>query len=264
MDKHDKKYDFNDLVEIMAKLRSDSGCPWDKEQTHESITTCLIEEAYETCDAIIDNDIEKMTEELGDVLLQVVFHAQIGKENGTFDLSDITDGICRKLIFRHPHIFGDKKMDTAEQVLESWERIKIKEKGYKSEADSMSNIPKTFPALMRANKIQSKAERVGFDWPDVWGAFDKVYEEAHELKRAIETEDTEKQKEEAGDLLFAVVNVCRFLDIDPEQSLDASSDKFIKRFSHVENSCNDKGQFMKEMTLEQLDKYWNEAKNENR
>ncbi len=264
MDKHESKYSFEDLIEIMAKLRSENGCPWDKEQTHESLTNCLIEEAYETCDAISEDNIEKITEELGDVLLQVVFHAQIGKEDGTFCMQDITDAICRKLIYRHPHIFGDKKFDTSEQVLESWEKLKIEEKGYESEADSMNKIPKNFPALMRAYKIQSKAQRVGFDWPDVSGAFNKINEETKELKQAIEQNDLSKQKEEAGDLLFAVVNVCRFLDIDPEQSLNASSEKFIKRFTHVENSCNDKGLNMKQMTIEELDKYWDEAKNENR
>ena len=260
----DKKYNFNDLIEIMKKLRSEDGCPWDKQQTHESLTKCLIEEAYEACDAISEKSIDKITEELGDVLLQVVFHAQIGNEEGTFGMDDITDAICKKLVYRHPHIFGDEKLETSEQVLRSWEKLKIQEKGYESEADSMKKIPKNFPALMRAYKIQTKAQRVGFDWPDISGAFDKVYEETNELKQAIETNILDKQKEEAGDLLFAVVNVCRFLDIDPEQSLNASSEKFISRFTHVENTCNDKGLDMKQMTIEELDKFWDEAKNENR
>ena len=264
MSDNSSKYNFNDLLDIMEKLRSDKGCPWDKEQTHESLTNCMIEEAYEACDAISEKDSEKMTEELGDVLLQVVFHAQIGSEDGTFNIYDITDAICRKLIFRHPHIFGDKKFSTSAQVLESWEKLKIKEKGYESESDSMNRIPKNFPALMRASKIQTKAQRVGFDWPDVSGAFDKIYEETAEFKQAIAQNDVSKQKEEAGDLLFAVVNVCRFLGIDSEQSLNASSEKFIRRFTHVENSCINKGLNMKHMTIEELDKYWDEAKNENR
>ena len=255
-----EKYVFNDLLTIMEKLRSDDGCPWDKEQSHDSLTKCLIEEAYETCDAISEKSPEKMAEELGDVLLQVVFHAQIGKEEKTFSMDDIIDGICKKLVYRHPHIFGDKKFNSSDQVLESWEKLKIQEKGYSSEADSMNKIPKNFPALMRAYKVQQKAQRVGFDWPEISGAFNKIYEETQELKQAIDTNDSDMQKEEAGDLLFAVVNVCRFLDIDPEQCLNKSSDKFIKRFTYVENSCIDNGLDMKQMTIDELDKYWDEAK----
>ncbi len=255
-----EKYVFNDLLTIMEKLRSDDGCPWDKEQTHDSLTKCLIEEAYETCDAISEKSPEKMAEELGDVLLQVVFHAQIGKEEKTFSMDDIIDGICKKLVYRHPHIFGDKKFNSSDQVLESWEKLKIQEKGYSSEADSMNKIPKNFPALMRAYKVQQKAQRVGFDWPEISGAFNKIYEETQELKQSIDTNDSDMQKEEAGDLLFAVVNVCRFLDIDPEQCLNKSSDKFIKRFTYVENSCIDNGLDMKQMTIDELDKYWDEAK----
>lgn len=257
---NEKKYSMTDLIEIMQKLQSVDGCPWDKEQTHESLTKCLIEEAYEACDAINEKSPEKMAEELGDVLLQVVFHAQIGQEENTFNMDDITDTICRKLIYRHPHIFGKEQFDSSEQVLESWEKLKIVEKGFQSQAESMKNIPKTFPALMRAYKIQQKAQRVGFDWPDISGALKKLYEETQELKQAIDQKDNEQQQEEAGDLMFAIVNVCRFLDLDPEQCLNSASDKFIKRFTHVEKSCVDNGFDMKQMTIKELDSFWDEAK----
>jgi tetrapyrrole methylase family protein/MazG family protein len=256
----EKKYTFLDLVDIMEKLRSENGCPWDKEQTHESLTKNLIEEAYEACDAIEENSKEKTVEELGDVLLQVVFHAQIGKEDGEYTMDDITTAICQKLIYRHPHIFQDTKLKTADEVLTNWEKLKNSEKGYVSETDSMKKIPRNFPALMRAFKVQEKAHRVGFDWPDVEGAFQKVTEETGELFEAMEKEDDAGKKEEIGDLLFAVVNVCRFLDIDPEQYLNKATDKFIRRFEYVEGSCVKNGLNMKNMTIDELDLLWDEAK----
>jgi tetrapyrrole methylase family protein/MazG family protein len=254
------KYEFADLVSIMKILRGENGCPWDKEQTHLSIRKNLIEETYEVLEAIDNNDSELLKEELGDVMLQVVFHAEIACQNGGFDVSGVTDGICRKLIVRHPHIFGDVVANTSEQVLVNWDEIKKQLKGHQKQTEAINSIPRILPSLMRSYKIQQKAAKVGFDWPEVSGALEKTHEELKELEEAIAENNPEHCKEELGDLLFAAVNISRFINVEPEEALTAASDKFIRRFSIMEDiSLNEKIN-MREMTLEELDELWNRAK----
>ena len=228
-----ENYDVKDLIDIVEILRSPEGCPWDKEQDHKSIRRDFLEETYEVIEAINKDDKDMLLEELGDVLLQVVFHTQIEREKGTFDLSNVADGICKKMIERHPHVFGDVNAETSEQVLENWDVIKKRTKQQKSQTESMNSIPREFPALMRADKVQKKASKVGFDWDSVDGAFDKVNEELNELQQAYKEGNQENIHEELGDLLFSVVNVSRFVKVDSEEALTNSTDKFIDRFSKV-------------------------------
>ena len=246
---------FEDLVEIMAILRGDAGCPWDKEQTHESIKKYLVEETYEVLDAIDEKNMHKLCEELGDLLLQITFHARMAEEKGCFNINDVIKGIIEKMIRRHPHVFGSESLDSPEKVLVKWEEIKDVEK---TEPSLVLDVPKNFPALYRAQKLQQKAARVGFDWPDVTGAWDKVKEELRELR------DAEAKgvgiKEELGDVLFAVVNVARFLGIDAEEALQETNKKFIRRFSHIENMAKASNVRLNDLSLEEMDKYWNEAK----
>ena len=253
-------YNVEDLIDIVEILRSPEGCPWDREQDHKSIRRDFLEETYEVIEAINKDDKDLLLEELGDVLLQVVFHTQIEREKGTFQLSDVADGVCKKMIERHPHVFGEVKADTSEQVLENWDVIKKRTKQQKSQTESMLSIPREFPALMRADKVQKKAAKVGFDWDSVDGAFDKVAEELNELKAAVKNNDCENMHEELGDLLFSVVNVSRFIGVDSEESLTGATDKFIDRFSKVEKLAQEKGLNMKETELSELDKLWDLAK----
>ena len=253
-------YNVEDLIDIVEILRSPEGCPWDREQDHKSIRRDFLEETYEVIEAINKDDKGLLLEELGDVLLQVVFHTQIEREKGTFQLSDVADGVCKKMIERHPHVFGEVKADTSEQVLENWDVIKKRTKQQKSQTESMLSIPREFPALMRADKVQKKAAKVGFDWDSVDGAFDKVAEELNELKAAVENNDCENMHEELGDLLFSVVNVSRFIGVDSEEALTGATDKFIDRFSKVEKLAQEKGLNMKETELSELDKLWDLAK----
>ena len=256
-----EKYSIDDLLEIMSILRSPEGCPWDREQNHKSIKKSLIEETYEVIEAINKNDNHLLCEELGDVLLQVVFHSQMAKENGNFDFSDVTDGVCKKLIERHPHVFGDVKADTSAQVLVNWEQIKSKSKNRKTQTDKMLSVPRELPALMRSTKLQEKAAKVGFDWQNVDGALEKIDEETAELKAAINCADKKNIEEELGDLLFSVVNVSRFVGVDAEEALTASADKFLNRFSVVEKLAQERGIDMPNTSLEELDRLWEEAKN---
>lgn len=253
-------YNINDLLEIMSVLRGDNGCPWDREQSHDSIRNNFIEEVYEVADAIDNDDKSALCEELGDVLLQVVFHSQIEKEAGGFNFDDVADGICKKLILRHPHIFGEVKADTSEKVLDNWDKIKMEEKGQQSYTDTLTAVPKAFPSLMRAAKVQKRAGKAGFDWSDVYEPLLKIGEELSELEQAIEDGCPSHIFEEYGDLLFACVNVSRFLKVDSEQALSAATDKFIERFSGVEKLCNERGIDMKSAPLEQLDEFWDEIK----
>ncbi len=257
-------YDMQDLLNIMRLLRAPGGCPWDAEQTHESIKKNLIEETYEVIEAINKNDKELMCEELGDLLMQVVFHAQMEAEAGAFDFNNVTDGVCKKLIERHPHIFGEVKVSGVDDVLTNWDAIKRKTKGQKTTGDSMLSVPRELPALMRATKLQKKAADVGFDWNDVSGALDKVAEETAELKAAIENKDSVNMAEELGDILFSVVNVSRFIKVDAEEALTAASDKFLARFVEVEELAKERGIDMKEASLEELDALWNEVKSKKR
>jgi tetrapyrrole methylase family protein/MazG family protein len=254
------KYDFADLVNIMKILRGENGCPWDKEQTHCSIRKNFIEETYEVLEAIDNGDPDLLKEELGDVMLQVVFHAEIERQNGGFDVSDVTDGICRKLIIRHPHIFSDVVADTSEQVLLNWDEIKKQQKGHKRQTEAINEVPRILPSLMRSCKVQQRAAKTGFDWPDVSGALEKVHEELQELEEAISEKNPEHCKEELGDLLFAAVNVSRFIGAEPEESLTDACDKFIKRFSIMEDIALSEKINMQEMTLTELDALWNRAK----
>ena len=217
-----ENYNVDDLVKIMEILRGEDGCPWDKEQTHDTIRNNFLEEVYEVCDAIDRQNLSDMKEELGDVLLQIVFHTQIEKEQGGFDLSEVADGVCKKLILRHPHIFGDVKADTSEKVLDNWDKIKMEEKGQQSYTDTLKSVPKAFPALMRAAKVQKRASKANFDWEDVYEPLMKIGEELSELEEAVEYGCPNSIYEELGDLLFAVVNVSRFLKVDSEQALNLS------------------------------------------
>lgn len=255
-----ERYDVNDLIDIVEILRSPGGCPWDIEQDHKSIRRDFLEETYEVIEAINKEDKDGLLEELGDVLLQVVFHAQIEREKNSFDLNDVADGVCKKMIERHPHVFGNVNAETSEQVLENWDVIKKQTKQQKSQTESMLSIPREFPALMRADKVQKKAAKVGFDWESVDGAFDKVSEELAELKEAVIMGVVENANEELGDLLFSVVNVSRFISVDSEEALTNATDKFIDRFSKVEKMAEEKGINMKETDLSELDKLWDLAK----
>lgn len=255
-----EKYSIEDLLRIMEILRSPGGCPWDAEQTHESIKTGLIEETYEVIEAINKKDKDLLLEELGDVLLQVVFHSQMEKEIGAFDFGDVSDGICKKLIERHPHVFGEVKVSGTEEVLSNWDDIKRKSKGQKTQGSSMLKVPKELPALMRAQKIQSKAKKAGFDWDDMSGAFDALESEIKELKIAVSEKDSDAIEDEFGDVLFSCVNIARFIGVDSEQSLSRANDKFMSRFLVVEKLAQERGIDMKNTPIEELDKLWDAAK----
>lgn len=255
-----QKYTVEDLVAIMRVLRSENGCPWDKEQTHESIRKNFIEETYEAVEAIDRKDSHLLCEELGDVLMQVVFHAQIEAEKQVFDFSDVADGVCKKLIERHPHVFGDVHVDTADEVLVNWDAIKSASKQRNTVTDKMLAVPRQLPALMRAEKVQGRASKVGFDWDSVDGAFVKLAEESAELQAAASEADKPHIEEELGDLLFSAVNVARFLKVDPEEALTRATDKFQNRFSVVETLAAERGIDIQSASLETLDRLWDEAK----
>lgn len=251
-------YDVGDLARIVAILRAPGGCPWDREQTHQSIRRNMLEEAYEACEAIDQADADHLKEELGDVLLQVVLHAQMEQEAGVFDLDGVADGICKKLIFRHPHVFGELHLDNSAEVLNTWDAMKRLEKSQDTYTDTLRSVASSLPALWRAEKVQKKAKKAGFDWPDAQGAVDKLSEEVAELKAAMAGQGD--VAEELGDLLFAAVNVSRFVNADPEDALTAATDKFIRRFALVEDKARALGRDMKDMTLAELDALWDSAK----
>lgn len=255
-----EKYGIDDLLAIMERLRQPDGCPWDREQDHHSIRNDFIEETYEAAEAIDRENREELCEELGDVLLQIVFHCQIEREQQGFDFTDVCDGICKKLIERHPHVFGSISVENSDEVLENWDMIKQKSKHQNTFTDTLKSVPVAYPALMRAQKIQKRAKKAGFDWDDVDGAFKKLDEEMNELKVAVAEGNDSHIFEEYGDLLFSAVNVSRFLKIDSEQALNGATNKFVSRFEKVENLANQKGIDMKNSTLETLDKLWDEAK----
>ncbi len=251
-------YGVKDLEEIVRILRAPGGCPWDAEQTHQSIRRNFLEEAYEAVEAIDEGSPEHLEEELGDVLLQVVMHARMEQEAGRFDLDGVADGICKKLIYRHPHVFGDVAVSGTGEVLSNWEALKRKEKGQATNTDALEAVARALPALWRAEKVQKKARKAGFDWPDVSGALDKLSEELEELKTAA-AEGTNVE-EELGDLLFSAVNAARFLKVDPEDALNGATDKFIGRFRKVEAQAAAQGKAMEDMGLEELDALWERAK----
>ena len=247
------RYTLEDFREIMKILRAPGGCPWDAAQTHESVRNNLLEEAYELAAAIDHNDAENMKEELGDVLMQVIFHSLMEEEKGSFTLDDVADAAVRKLIFRHPHVFGEIRAASAEEALDRWESVKRVEKKQESTAAAMSDVAETLPALWRAAKVQKKAAKVGFDWPDVTGALEKIREETEELCQAIEKDDAGNMEEELGDLLFATVNAARFLKVDPEKALHKSCEKFIRRFRLMEDTVLREGKRPEEMSLDELE-----------
>lgn len=251
-----KRFDFSDLEQIMHRLRADDGCEWDRAQTHESIRINLIEEAYELVDAIDQKDVAAMKEECGDVLMQAVFHAEIAQKNGEFNYMDMVTGLCRKLIDRHTHIFGSNHASNADEALVFWEAAKKKEKHYASASDQMDRVPKNLPALLFAEKIQKYAKKVGFDWDDVEGAYQKIAEETEELRCA----DSAHRTEEGGDLLFAVVNALRFYKVEPELALREANKKFMRRFSAVESEVKSSGREMTDCNLDELDAIWNKVK----
>lgn len=255
-----EKYTFGDLTELMAKLRSEAGCPWDREQTHESLKRYMVEETYEALEAIDEGNDAMIKEELGDVLLQVVFHSQIADEEGRFDSSDVVDGICRKIIERHTHVFGDVIAEDSGAVLKNWDKIKNKSKGLKTHTEKILAIPKTYPALLRSLKIQEKAAKAGFDWDETEGAVEKTMEEIEEFMTSLKEKDQKEMRAEMGDLFFSLVNVCRFLEIEPEITLNETSDRFIRRFSFIEDECRKAGLVMEDMTLAELDSYWDRSK----
>lgn len=252
-------YTLEDLMAIIKRLRGEGGCPWDKVQTHETLREAMLEEAYEVVDAIERKDTDNLKEELGDVLMQVVFHADLEEEAGTFSMADVIAGICEKMVYRHPHVFGDTKVDTADEVLVNWEALKKKEKQISTQSEAMKQIPGVLPALTRAKKVQKKAANVGFDFYKMGGAMEKVREELDELTEAVD-QGLGTEEEEYGDILFAMVNISRFLKINPEFALTKATKKFINRFEYVENSALSEGKKLSEMTLEEMDLLWDEAK----
>ena len=254
------RYDINDLISIIALLRTPQGCPWDREQTHESIKKNFIEETYEVIEAINKHSVEGLREELGDVLMQIALHCQMESECNNFDFNDVCNELCQKLVIRHPHVFGDVKAENMQDALKSWDSVKQQTKGYKSRYQSMVSVPIELPALMRAQKVQEKASKAGFDWRDKDGAISKINEEINELLNAVEHNSQPEIEDEFGDLLFSCVNVSRFLNVDSEEALKKATDKFIKRFQIVEKLADEKGISMKESSLEELDMLWDKAK----
>jgi len=250
---------FRELLEIMDELREK--CPWDKEQTLESLRKLTIEETYELGDAILQNDLQEIKKELGDLMLHIVFYAKIGSEKGEFDIGDVLEGINKKLIYRHPHIFGDVEVDgSADKVAENWEALKLKEKGGNKRV--LEGVPIAMPALVKANRIQEKVRGVGFDWEYKEQVWDKVKEEVEELSHEIDQENNDKMEAEFGDLLFAVVNAARLYGVDPEAALERTNLKFIKRFNYLEDKTLLKGKKLHDMSLEEMDVIWEEAKGE--
>ena len=252
-----KKYTFNDLVDIIAQLRGENGCPWDREQTVETLKPCLLEESYEVLDACEKGGMT-LADELGDLLLQVVMISQINSETESFCIDDVISCICEKMIRRHPHVFGNVSADTTDEVLENWDKIKAGEKGLKSASDTLNDVAKSLPALLYSAKLQKKAAKTGFDFPDALSALEKVYEEIGELKEAVSK--SSNIYEEMGDVLFAAVNVSRLLNINPELALSDSSKKFLNRFCATEQLAKIKNLDFEKLSLEEKDKLWDEVK----
>ena len=248
------------LEQIVAELRGENGCPWDRKQTLESLKPYLVEEAYELIDAIDGGDPVEHEEELGDVLLQVVLQTQLQRERNAFTLDDVAHRIAEKLVRRHPHVFSDTEVENTEEVLRNWEAIKAREKGGETLRSALDGVPRHLPALLKAQRMQAKASRVGFDWDSVGGALDKITEELAELRCEVEGGERDAVAAEMGDLLFSIVNLCRFLEVDAEQSLDLTNKKFLRRFKSVESRVRESGREMVECTLAELDGIWDQVK----
>lgn len=251
---------FGRLLDVLDELRVK--CPWDRKQTNESLRPNTIEEVYELCDALMKKDTPNICKELGDVLLHVVFYAKIGSETGDFDIKDVCDRLCDKLIFRHPHVFGEVKADTDEQVSENWEQIKLKEKG--GNKSVLSGVPEALPSLIKSYRIQDKARNVGFDWEEREQVWDKVKEEITEFEAEVAHMDRDKAEAEFGDLMFSLVNAARLYKINPDNALERTNQKFIRRFNYLEEHTLKQGRNLTDMTLEEMDAIWNEAKEKER
>jgi len=245
---------YDRLLTIMDELREQ--CPWDKKQTIQTLRHLTIEETYELGDAILENDLDEVKKELGDLLLHIVFYARIGSETNDFDMADVANDICEKLISRHPHIYGDVQVADEQEVKQNWENLKLKE-GKKS---VLEGVPKSLPAMVKANRIQDKVSGVGFDWEEPHQVFEKLKEELDELQHEVTEENSENIEQEFGDVLFSMINYARFLKIDPESALERTNKKFIKRFQYLESKAKLLGKTLNEMSLAEMDVYWNEAK----
>lgn len=254
--KEEKMEAFGRLLDILDELRVK--CPWDRKQTNESLRTNTIEETYELSDALIREDNNEIKKELGDLLLHVVFYAKIGDEKQAFDIKDVCDSLCEKLIYRHPHVFGDTEANTSQKVEQNWEQLKLKEKG--GNKTVLAGVPNALPALIKAHRIQDKARNVGFDWEKREQVWDKVQEEFNELKQEIDNMDPDKMEAEFGDLFFSLINAARLYKINPDNALERTNQKFIRRFNYLEAHTISQGRSLKEMTLEEMDQLWEEAK----
>jgi tetrapyrrole methylase family protein/MazG family protein len=251
---------FQKLVSLMATLRSPDGCPWDRKQNPESLKPFLIEESYEVIDALDENDPHKVKEELGDLLFQIIFHARLAEEKGEFTINDVIESNLEKMIRRHPHVFGEVKASTDTEVLANWEEIKKKERGNRQRTSVLEGVPKSMPSLIRAHRIQGRAARVGFDWSSIDEALPKLDEEIGEFKESLKSGNAEKIEGELGDIFFMLVNLSRFLGLDPEEALRKTIGKFIRRFRYIEEMAADKGKALNEMPLDEMEKLWQEAK----
>ncbi|MFV0289441.1 MAG: nucleoside triphosphate pyrophosphohydrolase [Mangrovibacterium sp.] len=257
--KEDKLQAFGRLLDVMDTLREK--CPWDKEQTFESLRKNTIEETFELCDAILDKDMNEIKKELGDVLLHIVFYAKMGEEQNTFDVADVIHALCDKLIYRHPHVYGEINADNAQTVIENWEQLKLKENGRKKKT-VLEGVPRSLPAMVKATRIQEKVSAVGFDWEEREQVWDKVQEEIGEVQAEINAHDTLKTEAEFGDLFFALINAARLYGVDPEAALERTNKKFIRRFNFLEEKTIQQGRDLRQMSLEEMDIYWEEAKKE--
>ncbi len=254
--------EFLRLIDIIAKLRSENGCPWDKEQTKDSLKPYLIEEAHEVLEAIDESNPKKLREELGDLLFQIIFHSQIAAESGDFTIFDVIKGISDKIISRHPHVFSNAKFESPEEVRKQWHERKTEEGRFKDSI--LSGVPKSLPSLLRSQRLQSRASKVGFDWEKTEDMLYKVDEELSELKAAIKTGSKEEIEEELGDVLFVLVNVSRFTGLNAEEALKKTINKFINRFGYIEQKAKDTGQNLSDMTIKEMDSLWDEAKSQNK
>ena len=254
--REEKMEAFGHLLDIMDELRVK--CPWDRKQTNESLRTNTIEETYELCEALMREDNQNIKKELGDLLLHIVFYAKIGEEKGAFDIKDVCDSLCQKLIYRHPHVFGEAKAETAGKVEQNWEELKLKEKG--GNKTVLEGVPNSLPSLVKAHRIQDKVRNVGFDWEEREQVWDKVQEEFNELKEEIAHKNADKMEAEFGDLFFSLINAARLYKINPDNALERTNQKFIRRFNYLEEHTLKQGRSLKEMTLAEMDALWNEAK----
>jgi tetrapyrrole methylase family protein/MazG family protein len=252
--------DFQRLLELMSTLRGPEGCPWDRKQTPESLKPFLVEECYEVVDALEDGSPEKIKEELGDLLFQIVFHARIAEEQGQFTMNDVIMGIHEKMVRRHPHVFGDERVSTDKEVLANWEEIKKREKGNQDRKSLLEGVPKELPSLLRAHRLQERAARVGFDWAHLNEVLPKLDEEITEFKESLKSEDAGKIEEELGDLFFTLVNVSRFLGVNPDEALRKTISKFIHRFRAIEEHAANAGRSLNDMTLDEMEALWQKAK----